>query len=137
MALCYLNFCKRYKDDLMVIFDQWPKSHLDLDALSNQKTLKGVYCPLKPKHFEQALLTFWSSTKQYNWFENKSWIWAWDYLWFKIRHLGIRETMRWVAQKNTNIFPHSGLIICSSVCTQKCARICLSVIELRASPHAN
>ena len=59
------------------------------------------------------------------------------YLWFKIWHLRIRETMRWVAEKNTNIFPHSGLIICSAVCTQKCARICLSVIELRASPHAN
>ena len=37
-----LNFGKRYKDDLRVIFDQWPKFHLGLDALSNQKTLKGV-----------------------------------------------------------------------------------------------
>ena len=24
--------------------DQWPKSHLGLDALSNQKILKGIYC---------------------------------------------------------------------------------------------
>ena len=29
-----LNFSKRYKDDLRVIFDQWPKLHLGLDALS-------------------------------------------------------------------------------------------------------
>ena len=39
-----LNFGKRYKDDLKrVIFDQWPKLHLGLHALSNQKILKGVY----------------------------------------------------------------------------------------------
>ena len=35
-----LNFGKRYEDDLGIIFDQWPKLHLDLDALSNLKTLK-------------------------------------------------------------------------------------------------
>ena len=28
----------------MVIFDQWHKLHLGLDALSNQKILKGIYC---------------------------------------------------------------------------------------------
>ena len=39
-----LNFGKRYKDDLRVIFDQRPKLYLGLDALSNQKILKGVYC---------------------------------------------------------------------------------------------
>ena len=38
-----LNFGKRYEDDLRVIFDQWSKLHLSLDALSNQKILKGVY----------------------------------------------------------------------------------------------
>ena len=38
-----LNFGKRYEDDSRVIFDQWPKLHLGLDALSNQKILKGVY----------------------------------------------------------------------------------------------
>jgi hypothetical protein len=38
-----VNLGKRYKDDLSVISDQWPKLHLDLDALSNQKILKGVY----------------------------------------------------------------------------------------------
>ena len=32
-----LNFGKRYKDDLRVILEQWPKLHLGLDALSNQK----------------------------------------------------------------------------------------------------
>ena len=32
-----LNFGKRYKDDLRVIFDQWPKLHFGLDALNNQK----------------------------------------------------------------------------------------------------
>ena len=37
-----LNFGKKYKDDLRVIFDQWPKLHLGLDALSNQKILNGV-----------------------------------------------------------------------------------------------
>ena len=38
-----LNFGKRYEDDFSVIFDQWPKLHLDLEAVSNQKILKGVY----------------------------------------------------------------------------------------------
>ena len=33
-----LNFGKRYEDDLRVIFDQWQKLHLGLDALSNQKS---------------------------------------------------------------------------------------------------
>ena len=28
-----LNFGKRYKDNLMVISDQWPKLHLGLDVL--------------------------------------------------------------------------------------------------------
>ena len=37
-----LNFGKRYEDDLRVIFDQSSKFHLGLDALSNQKILKGV-----------------------------------------------------------------------------------------------
>ena len=38
-----LNFVKRYKDSLRVIFDRWPKLHLGLDVLSNQKILKGIY----------------------------------------------------------------------------------------------
>ena len=38
-----LNFGKRYEDDSRVIFDQWPKLHLGLDALSNQIILKCVY----------------------------------------------------------------------------------------------
>ena len=38
-----LNFGKRYEDNLRVIFDQWPKLHLGLDALINQKILKGIY----------------------------------------------------------------------------------------------
>jgi hypothetical protein len=37
-----LNFVKRYEDNLRVIFDQWPKLHLGLDALSIQKILKGI-----------------------------------------------------------------------------------------------
>ena len=37
-----LNFGKRYEDNLRVIFDQWPKLHLGLHALSNQKILNGV-----------------------------------------------------------------------------------------------
>ena len=38
-----LKFSKRYEGDLRVIFNQWPKLSLGLDALSNQKILKGVY----------------------------------------------------------------------------------------------
>jgi hypothetical protein len=38
-----LIFGKRYEDDLRVIFDQWPKLQLGLDALNNQKFLKGIY----------------------------------------------------------------------------------------------
>ena len=42
-----LNFGKRYEDESVshlkrVIFDQWPKLHIGLDALSNQKILKGI-----------------------------------------------------------------------------------------------
>ena len=37
-----LKFGKRYEDNLRVIFDQWQKLHLGLDALSNQKILKGT-----------------------------------------------------------------------------------------------
>ena len=37
-----LNFGKIYEDNLRVIFDQWPKLHLGLDALSNQKILNGI-----------------------------------------------------------------------------------------------
>ena len=37
-----LNLGKRYEDKLRVIFYQWPKLHLGLDALSNQKTLNGI-----------------------------------------------------------------------------------------------
>ena len=32
----------RWKYDIWVIFDQWQKLHLGLDALSNQKILKGI-----------------------------------------------------------------------------------------------
>ena len=44
-----LNFGKRYEDNLRVIFDQWPKLHLGLDALGNQKILKGIYYVLLDK----------------------------------------------------------------------------------------
>ena len=37
-----LNFGKRYEGDIWVIFDQRQKLHLGLDALSNQKILKGI-----------------------------------------------------------------------------------------------
>ena len=37
-----LNFGKRYEDNLRVIFDQWPKLHLGVDALSNKKILNGI-----------------------------------------------------------------------------------------------
>ena len=45
-----LHFGKKYKDELRVIFVQWQKLHLGLDAISNQKILKGIYyrgCSLK------------------------------------------------------------------------------------------
>ena len=35
-----LNFGKIYKADFRIIFDQWPKLQLGLDALSHQKNLK-------------------------------------------------------------------------------------------------
>ena len=35
-----LNIGKGYEGDLWVIFDQWPKLHLGLNAQSNQKNLK-------------------------------------------------------------------------------------------------
>ena len=38
----HLNFGKRYKDNFRVIFDHWPKLHLGLDAINNQKILKGI-----------------------------------------------------------------------------------------------
>jgi hypothetical protein len=41
-----LNFGKRYEDDLRAFFDQWQKLHLGLDALSNQKIIKGIYYAL-------------------------------------------------------------------------------------------
>ena len=41
-----LNFGKRCEDDLRVIFDQWQKLHLGVDAQSNQKILKGIKCLL-------------------------------------------------------------------------------------------
>ena len=44
-----LNFGKRYEDDFRVIFEQWPKLHIGLDALSNQKLLKGVYYSSKDR----------------------------------------------------------------------------------------
>ena len=37
-----LNFGKRYLDDLSIIFDQWHKLHLGLDALSSHKILEGT-----------------------------------------------------------------------------------------------
>ena len=37
-----LNFGKRYKDSLRVIFDQLLKLHLSLDALRNQKILEDI-----------------------------------------------------------------------------------------------
>ena len=37
-----LNFGKRYDDNLRVIFDQWLKLHLGLDALNNQKILNVI-----------------------------------------------------------------------------------------------
>ena len=46
-----LNFGKRYEDDLRVIFDQWQQLHLGLDALSNQKILKDIYCLAIQKQF--------------------------------------------------------------------------------------
>ena len=33
-----LKFGKRYEDNLQVIFGQWPKLYLALDALSDQKS---------------------------------------------------------------------------------------------------
>ena len=51
-----LNFGKRYEDNLRVIFDQWPKLHLGLDALGNQKILKVIYCL-------RLIIRFWGTRK--------------------------------------------------------------------------
>ena len=37
-----LNFFKRYEDSLRVIFYQWPKLHLGLDAFKNQKIFNDL-----------------------------------------------------------------------------------------------
>ena len=42
-----LNFVKRYEDDFRVIFDQWPRLHLGLDVLSNQKIMKGIFLKIE------------------------------------------------------------------------------------------
>ena len=48
-------------NNLRVIFDQWPKLHLALDALSNQKILNSIYYqatnPVEQKH-QPKMLTF-------------------------------------------------------------------------------
>ena len=55
-----LNFGKRYEDNLMVIFDQWSKLYLGLDALSNQKILNGIYClSMSFMNIECPLQGFW------------------------------------------------------------------------------
>ena len=41
MALC--QTIVRDMKMTKIIFDQWPKLHLGLDALSNHKILRGVY----------------------------------------------------------------------------------------------
>ena len=42
MAL-YYTLVRDSKMTFRVIFDQWPKLYLGLDALSNQKILNGIY----------------------------------------------------------------------------------------------
>ena len=56
------NFGKRYEDNLRVIFDQWPKLHLGLDALSNQKILNGIYYLLRSINYGLDFL--WSLFSQ-------------------------------------------------------------------------
>ena len=41
-----LDYRLKTFQDFRVIFDQWPKLHLSLAALSNQKILKSVYWPV-------------------------------------------------------------------------------------------
>ena len=48
-----LNFGKRLDNNLRIIFDQWLKLHLGLDALSNQRILKGVYYLMKFVYLRQ------------------------------------------------------------------------------------
>jgi hypothetical protein len=50
-----LKFGKRYKDNLRVIFDQWSKLHLGLDALSNQKILKGTNVNTRSRDISQGI----------------------------------------------------------------------------------
>ena len=45
-----MTLCQTLVRDMkMIIFDQWPKLHLGLDVLSNQKILKEIYCYMYQK----------------------------------------------------------------------------------------
>ena len=51
-----LNFGKIYKDNLRVIFDQWPKLHLGSDALSNKKNLERYLMQMEYTFFGDVRL---------------------------------------------------------------------------------
>ena len=46
---------------LRVIFNQWPKLHLGLDALSNQKILKGILTNINSSVFQVGCLSYSNS----------------------------------------------------------------------------
>ena len=50
-----LNFGKIYEDKLKVIFDQWLKLHLGLDALSNQKMVFIVHIGISNPTFSPEI----------------------------------------------------------------------------------
>ena len=66
------NYCaklwKELQRRLWIIFDQWPKLHLGLDALSNQKILKGMSKYLFKDvgtTGQLALLNYWKADKMW------------------------------------------------------------------------
>ena len=67
-----LNFGKRYEDDIRVIFHQWQKLHLGLDALSNQKILNGIYS-LSLKKVEKLQNFFWGQPSHFTQEQKNLW----------------------------------------------------------------
>ena len=76
-----LNFGKRYEDGSRVIFDQWRKLHFGLDALSNQKILKGIMS-LLPKHchmWSAKGFSAWPFCDLTSFLIFKAFLWWWSY----------------------------------------------------------
>ena len=108
-----LNFGKRYEDDFRVIFEQWPKLHMVLDALSNQKLLKGVYYSSKDRWSQICKEKMYIDKKRFHFewysclfgavptfFYQMEWVWQWLRLQFGgIGRLGSEESREGTKRK--------------------------------------